>query len=321
MSDVGRVTSGVPQGSILGPILFLIYTADLLSKPKFSTCVAYADDTYLLHHFNPQNIERACLEMNEDLGNISECSSNINLKLNSNKCSVVYFASKSSQKCFVKDDIKVHVDHNQLPVYERIKSLGLSIDNDLRFKNHVSSVIKKCYVALKLLYSNHLILNFKLRKKLCESLVIPHLLYCFTVYFPCLDAVNKYRLQKVQNNCCRFIFGLKKYAHISKYIQQLKWLKIDQLFHYHLATFLFRVFRSSSPKYLRDKFHSRRSLHCTDLSLRYVHHLSMPSFRTSLYTRSFTYNAIKCYNEHYDLFTKICSVESFKKQMMYRLSH
>lgn len=52
MSDIGRITSR-----------FLFYTADLLSKPKFESCVAYADDTYLLHHFSPQDTDEACLEI------------------------------------------------------------------------------------------------------------------------------------------------------------------------------------------------------------------------------------------------------------------
>lgn len=314
-SDIGLVTSGVPQGAILAPPLFTIYTAELLSKTAYADIGAFADDTHLVHHFSPKDIHMECERLSQDLNSIYDCSNKMNLKLNSDKCNVIYF-SPNRYKNLLKTEIKLTINNNfPLSVAEKIKNLGLIIDNDFRFKSHVSSVIKKCYVALKILYSNHLILNFKLRKKLCELLVMPFIYYCFVIYYPCLDSVDKYRLQKIQNNCCRFIFNLRKYDHVSDKILELKWLKVDKLFVYHFATFVYRLFLTSEPAYLRIKFHCRRSTHNANIDLRNVEQLSMPKFRTTLYQRSFVYNTVKIYNRLYELFKTSKSVNGFKKMV------
>jgi hypothetical protein len=96
-------------------------------------------------------------------------------------------------------------------------------------------------MALKLLYSNYHILNFKMRRKLCESLVVSHLNYCLIIYYPCLDQKTKSRLQKIQNFCCRFILKLRKYDHISTKINELRWLFVENIFQYQLSVFAFKI--------------------------------------------------------------------------------
>ena len=312
-SNLGTITSGVPQGSILGPILFTIYTADLLESTKNSQTRAFADDLQIYTHFKPQDFENACSGISDDLNIIANKSQQMNLKLNGNKCSVICFARKKDQETIDKK-IKISLNNDQLKLVNTVKNLGLIIDSDLRFKNHVSGIIKKSYVALKLLYSNYQILNFKLRKKLCETLVLPFLHYCLVIYYPCLDQITKYRLQKIQNNCCRFIFKLKKYDHVTVKIKELAWLKIEKLYQYHLAVFTYRMFSTSTPSYLRDKFHSRRSTYNINTNLRHSFKLSMPKFYTSIFQRSLTHNIVKLYNS-VDLFQENVSVNNFRKKI------
>ncbi|CAH1986946.1 unnamed protein product [Acanthoscelides obtectus] len=95
-------------------------------------------------------------------------------------------------------------------------------------------------MRLKLLYTNRYILNFKTRKKLAETLVLSLINYSIAVYFPCLDYVTRYRVQKIQNSCCRFVCGLRKFSHVSKKINELRWLRVDQLFTYNLLILLQR---------------------------------------------------------------------------------
>ena len=170
-SKIGLITSGVPQGSVLGPILFTIYTSQLLQIPSVSKKRAFADDTQMQHHFLPNEVDIASNHINNDLQNIANVSSDINLQLNINKCKVICFAPRKFKNVLF-DNINIKFANIKLPVLHTVRNLGLVIDDDFRFKTHISNIIKKSYVALKLLYSNYLLLNFKLRKKLCESLIL-----------------------------------------------------------------------------------------------------------------------------------------------------
>ena len=88
-SRIAHLTSGVPQGSVLGPILFLIHTSDTFDKVEYFNINAFADDTQISISFSPKEVERACANINHDLSSIAEYSMSYNLKLNPNKCKTI----------------------------------------------------------------------------------------------------------------------------------------------------------------------------------------------------------------------------------------
>lgn len=311
ISERRSITSGVPQGSVLGPILFLIYTADIFQSVTFSRIQCYADDSQVEYSFNPLNVKNACENINIDLDSISIYAKQNNLQLNPDKCAFMLFSSDKIKNNII-DSLKLKIDDHFLNSVDKIKNLGLIFESDLRFKAHVALLIKKCYIRLKLLYTNISIINFKLRKKLCETLVLPILNYCFMVYFSCLDKQTQDRIQKIQNSCCRFIYRLKKYDRVSSKICELGWLKIENLYTLHLTVFMHNLLLTSSPPYLREKFTFRYNEH--DVNLRFTKLLSLPKYRTAMFRRSFSYNAVILYNKvNNDL--KAFHVDSFRKKL------
>ena len=310
-SRIAHVTSGVPQGSVLGPILFLIYTSDIFDKVEYSNINAFADDTQISFPFSPKEVERACANINHDLSSIAEYSMSHNLKLNPDKCNALLFCSKRLELS-IKSHIQLQINGKAIHITNVARNLGVIFDCRLRFQEHVSLLIKKCYLALRLLYTNEKIINFSLRKKLAESLVLPILNYCIIMYFPCLDKTTQYRLQKIQNSCCRFVFGLRKYDRVSAKIKELGWLTIENAFKYHLAVFVHRLLYTSSPPYLREKLSFRHNVH--QLETRYNYKLSVPRFHSTIFTRSFTYCATKLYNSLNDDLKNI-PVNSFRKKV------
>ena len=164
---------------------------------------------------------------------------------------------------------------------------------------------------MKVLYSNRHILNFKMRKKLCETLILSTFNYCNIVYYSCLDVVTKNRLQYVQNICCRFVFKLRKYDHISEKINELKWLNINNTVNLHFVVFLMKIIKSSVPGYLKDKLVCRSAVHVRDIRSRYS--LTMPQHQTALFQRCFTYMAVTHFNI-LDSDMKDCSMSTLRKK-------
>lgn len=310
LSSSAFLTTGVPQGSILGPLFFVIYTTDILNQINIPHH-AYADDTQIYYSFKAGNTITVQNKINENLHNINKLSIRHNLTLNPKKCMVLYFGRKNTLNKLGM--IKIVINNETLPIVESAKSLGVIYDSNLKFSLQVNKVVQKCYLNLKLLYSNRHILNFNVRKNLCQSLVLSHINYCNFVYGPCLDTVDKNRLQKVQNSCCRLIFGLRKYdSGISAKIKLLSWLNISNHIKFQLLVFVHRVVTSSTPNYINEKFIRRNQQHAINIRSNLLY--AIPKFKTSFFKKSFSYNAIKLYNSLPQTL-KSLGVFAFKKKL------
>ena len=114
--------------------------------------------------------------------------------------------------------------------------------------------------------------------------------YCDIVYGPCLDAHTSMRIQKVQNSCVRFVFGLQCRDHTTPFIKDIKWLKMLNRRNLHLACFTHKVLVTSCPNYLSSKLLPRTYIH--NKNLRYTNQLTTPQHTTALFQRSFSYQAV-----------------------------
>lgn len=311
MSQPELVSSGVPQGSILGPLLFLVYTFDIYSQVDNCDIQSYADDTQISLKFDPIKYDIAANEINKDLEKICEYCEQHKLKLNSDKTVTMLFTSRSNYEN-LKANLHLKIADQQLVIASQARNLGIVFDQKLKFVEHVNNLLKNSYVRLKLLYANKSILNYKVRKKLCETIVMPLYYYCDIVYYPCLDTFTKNRIQKIQNTCCRFVHNLRKFDHISDKFRELNWLNVNNTWLYHLLVFVQRLLITSTPDYLKNKLILRNEIH--DRSIRNNKVLTMPQHSSAAFQRSFTYTAI----HHYNLLNiniKSKNVKQFKKEL------
>ena len=307
VSEAGSVTSGVPQGSILGPLLFLVYTFDLCNVAEFRQAHSYADDTQLIHTFDPTDYNDIVANVNADLRRVLEYSKKHNLKLNAKKTQVMLFAQANS-KDFLKNYLSFEIDGQRLEFTDTAKNLGVVFDTRLRFSEHISYISKKSYLVLKALYANRHILNFKVKKKLCEAHIMSILAYCLILYYPCLTQLDCQRLQKIQNNCCGFVCGLRKYDHVSLKINQLQWLKMDGLFKYLILIFTYKLLKTSIPSYLRCRLVFRGDGHSVPVR---ANLLTVPRHSSSLFQRGFTYNVVSAFNKYFYYFNST-SIVTFR---------
>lgn len=291
--------SGVPQGSILGPLLFILYTSSFRSA--FLSCLShyYADDTQVYLSFLPEESSQAISAINFDLSSFTTMSKNHNLILNSDKSIVVIFGKKTDRERFNETHShSIVINNNPLQIKQSARNLGLIMDNEFRFSEHVSKRLQIAYMNLKLIFQHRRVLNKQLKTALCEAFVLSQLTFCDTVYGPCISSLVAGRIQKLQNSCVRLIFGIRKYDHISHAFVENGWLKMDQRRYLHTVCLYHKILDEKSPPYLYNRIRFRTDVH--NVNLRFKGKLTIPAHHKALFERSFSYRIAKDLNDFPD---------------------
>ena len=197
LSDKLPVISGVPQGSILGPILFIIYINDLPSTVSSSIILMFADDTKC---YRPISCPNDSLLLQRDLDSISEWRAAWNLSFNSTKCAALHFSrspSSSSSTYYLNgDSISDMVCH---------RDLGVIMSRDLSWSNHYDYISAKAYKTLGLIrHSFHHISSISTKRTLYISLIRPQILYGSQIWRPHLikDII---KIENIQRRASKFI--------------------------------------------------------------------------------------------------------------------
>ena len=178
------VISGVPQGSILGPVLFLIYMNDIISSTQHSQLLIYADDTKCFKHLSSVT-DQSYLQ--EDINAIITWSKSSQLNFNISKCTHRHISFKSK---FVSS---YNLSDTTISTTDFQKDLGLVISNDLSWANHYNHIIPRAYKILRLIRRSFSpSLNLSMNMKLCLTLVRSQLMYCTPIWHPYLQKDTVY---------------------------------------------------------------------------------------------------------------------------------
>lgn len=245
-SSVLEVTNGVPQGSILGPILFNIYVHDMATKTT-AKCVQYADDTSIYRHTKPMAFEICSNEINSDINEIEIWSHDSNLIFNATKTKSMLFATKQMAR---RHDFDFKIKSNDGKLIERVptfKLLGVTFSEDMTWNNHVKNISAKAYGTFKSLTLLKRYLPYKLRKQLAETLILSKLDYGNAI----INNAPTYlfnQLQKVQNSAASFV--RKSYSRCPEVID-LKWLPIKERVEFSIAKLAWKsINKSDWPRFL-----------------------------------------------------------------------
>ena len=180
-SQWAEISTGVPQGSILGPLLFVIFVNDLPSVVEECTVNLYADDTALYSvHSDPGELSR---RVQEDLQRVAEWITRNGLRMNVNKTQLLVLNRKGKQS--IADSVQVSVGDSKLQKQDCVKYLGVSIDKDLSWKTHIEQIRAQCMAKLAAIRRAGSYLPCHVRKLLYQSFVLPHLDYCSVVWNSC----------------------------------------------------------------------------------------------------------------------------------------
>ena len=190
-----HVSSGVPQGSVLGPMLFNLFVNDMPSVVSGLCSIAqYADDTQVLVSGSPQNVSVITSRLQEALCRLAEWFSRNRLALNVSKSQVIAFGSKVVLR---RIDLKsIDICGATIPLKSSILSLGVTIDRCLTWNEHIGIVISKCMGMLIRLSLLRQMMPAKVIVLLINTLVLPHLRFCIAIWGSCNLSQCK-RVEKV----------------------------------------------------------------------------------------------------------------------------
>lgn len=297
-SSVKHVTRGCPQGSILSPLIFVLYTADLIGCITFCKVHLYADDTQVYFSFKPKDTSAAVEKINKDLDAISAWAQKNTLVLNPNKSKFMVLGTRHQCESIIQMNPCIEINQQSIERVTKARNLGLVLDSELRYVEHINNIIRSAFFRLKVLYRIRCYLTERVRILLTESLVLSLFNFCDVVYGPRLFAKTERAIQRVQNACARFCFDIPRRSHVSPFLNQKGILKMSARRKLHLACLFQRVVQSRRPKYLYTKFVWARD-HCTYHHTRSKesHKIIMTRHNTEGYRGCFKYAASKIWND------------------------
>lgn len=296
-SKVGNLTRGVPQGSILSPVLFSIFTADLSSHINTCKYHLYADDTQIYHSFDSKNVDEAIKSVNEDLENVFQWSRSNSLLLNPKKSKMIIVGTKCQNLRVLNATEKVRIDSTNLEPVSAARDLGLILDDQQKYEKHVNEKIKNAFFKLKLMYRLRPYISEGLRIHLVDLLVLSPFNYCDTVYGPRLNSNTENAIQRVQNACMRFCFRIPKRGHITPYMNEKGILNMRARRELHYACLTQRVIWSKSPIYLFEKLTWKKNLKRSNLRSVSSNLLQIPCHKSSRFRGCFKFKTAKIWND------------------------
>lgn len=303
LSNWADVTSGIPQGSVLGPVLFVIFINDLPNAVR-SVVRIFADDTKM---YGKATTTEDRVELQKDIDNLSKWSDNWQLKFNTNKCSVMHLGHNNVRTVYhMNDNDGVHRDLKESVIE---KDLGVHVDNKLSFHQHIDESVKKANRTLGLIKRTFISRDKMIIKKLYTTMVRPILEYGNSA------RIHQYagdtdRIEKVQRRATKMCSQLRELP----YERRLKEMKLPSMHYRRERGDMIEVYKILTGK---NKVDQERLLPLNTSDRTRGHNLRLTKKRSRLNIRkcSFGLRVVNNWNALPDWVVNATDVNDFKSKL------
>ena len=255
-SDAIRLTYGVPQGSVLGPLLFSLYVApieDVICAHGLQPMM-YADDTQVYLVVKRSDPIPALTKIENCAKDIISWMMNNKLVCNSSKTEVIHFSSRHLPSQAIRS---IHIDDNLILTKSDVRDLGVRLDNHLTMDIHIKNICKSAAIALRRIGNIRKYLDMGNTERLIHAFVTSKIDYCNSLLY---GLPEKYlgKLQRIQNSAARIVTKTTKSEHITPVLRNLHWLPVSKRIIFKLMLITFKSVNLMAPKYLTDLLQAYR---------------------------------------------------------------
>ena len=318
-STLCNLKHGVPQGTVLGPVLFTLYTMPLSDVLVDSGCLyhSFADDTQLHRSALPPELSTLSYEVTTCIHKVAGWMEQNKLKMNESKTDLLCVTSKP--KLHEASEVLksgLLISGSNVHFSKTVRNLGVTLDSTLSMEPHINHLCKALCFQLRRISKIRHLLTPEAANTLCVSFILSRLDYCNSLLFNLPDKQIQ-KLQRIQNSAARLVLRRDKRSSAKSLLKTLHWLPVRARIEYKIATLCFKCLYSESdaaPSYLSKlviPYTPARTLRSQDAFLLTPQKFSLNSFGK----RSFSNSAPTTWNSLPLSLRKPQTLSSFKKHL------
>jgi len=313
LSTTHRLQFGVPQGSVLGPLLYILYTVDICRVVESHNLRLhlYADDCQIYTSVAVGDVTSAVQNLAVCISDINTWTSASRLRFNSSKTEIMWLgAGHLLQQVDIGE---IPVLSSMVKVVQSARDLGVILDSQLSLCDHIAASCRAGFYQLRQIRPAIQSLTPDAAKTIVQAFIACRLDWCNSLLYGVPEVLLR-KLQSVQNAAARLLTGTRRCDHITPVLRRLHWLPVQRRVKFKIACLVHQSLASTAPMYLSADIHLA-SEHGRQLRSSLYRSLAVPRTRTTFGDRSFTVAGPRLWNSLPATLRQITNYGQFKRHL------